>query len=414
MRKPFVRLLQSLLLRPWPGVLMLISATMLLGIHYGTVFRFPDESDYFALAQSLLEGNGFREPGGALTAYRPPGYPFFLWLTSITGHGILLAKLLHALLLGATALIGARIVRTLGGRFSGLPPLMFLAYPVLLFTATTLYPQTMGAFLLVILLWLTFFGPNLLKSVLAGLMLGFLILCIPAFLLTAPVLACLLLTQRDQPVRDRFLRVSILTLSTLLVVAPWTYRNYRVFNAFVPVSTNSGLNLFLGNSPGTTPGSGITVDRSHLEEDPSLLPEMEQDQRYRELAINWIREDPGSAFRLYLGKVLHNFHFTNRLATASENTPARDLLMLVTWVPLLLLFCARPFFRRRFPLSSFERAVYWLVLSNALLSAVFFTRIRLRLPFDVLMILSNAVFLNRVLQSLSEKTTFPSLESHER
>ena len=34
----------------------------------------------------------------------------------------------------------------------------------------------------------------------------------------------------------------------VLVVAPWTYRNWLVFHAFVPVSTAGGLNLFQGNA----------------------------------------------------------------------------------------------------------------------------------------------------------------------
>jgi len=35
----------------------------------------------------------------------------------------------------------------------------------------------------------------------------------------------------------------------LLAVAPWTYRNWVVFEAFVPVSTAGGLNLYQGNAP---------------------------------------------------------------------------------------------------------------------------------------------------------------------
>lgn len=34
----------------------------------------------------------------------------------------------------------------------------------------------------------------------------------------------------------------------LLTVAPWTYRNWVVYKAFVPVSTAGGLNLFQGNA----------------------------------------------------------------------------------------------------------------------------------------------------------------------
>lgn len=43
-------------------------------------------------------------------------------------------------------------------------------------------------------------------------------------------------------------RAAAFTLAALLTVAPWTYRNWAVFHAFVPVSTAGGLNLFQGNA----------------------------------------------------------------------------------------------------------------------------------------------------------------------
>ena len=402
------------IIRPWMGTALLVIATSLLVLWTGTDLRFPDEIDYAGLADSLRGGNGFRMPDGALTAYRPPGFPFFLWAAAHTGHEILTAKLLQALLLGATALVCSDILKRLGARFTALPAWMILTYPVLLFTAATLYPQTLGSFLFVCVLWLMFFHSSLISALLAGLLLGFLILNIPAFMLTAPILACVLLAQSTLSFRHRILRVSFLTVFALAVVAPWTYRNYKVFETFVPVSTNSGLNLFLGNSPGTTPGSGIRVDRSHLDEDLDNLPEIERDRRYRQLAVDWIRTHPRKAFRLYLGKALHYFHFTNRLATASESGIGRDVIMLLTWGPLLTLFLIRPLFWKRFPFHPFERAIWILVVSNVFLSAIFFTRIRFRIPFDVLIILANAFFFNRLLESLPVwKYTEPLEKSHE-
>src|SRR5260370_12145039 len=38
-------------------------------------------------------------------------------------------------------------------------------------------------------------------------------------------------------------------VASLLVVAPWTYRNWAVFDAFVPVSTAGGPNLLHANPP---------------------------------------------------------------------------------------------------------------------------------------------------------------------
>jgi peptidoglycan/LPS O-acetylase OafA/YrhL len=43
-------------------------------------------------------------------------------------------------------------------------------------------------------------------------------------------------------------RAALFLVTALVVVAPWTYRNWRVFHAFVPVSTAGGLALFQGNA----------------------------------------------------------------------------------------------------------------------------------------------------------------------
>src|SRR3954447_15301229 len=49
-----------------------------LSIRSGDELRYPDERDYHALAQSLLQHQGFVNERGQPSAYRPPGYPFVL------------------------------------------------------------------------------------------------------------------------------------------------------------------------------------------------------------------------------------------------------------------------------------------------------------------------------------------------
>jgi hypothetical protein len=48
--------------------------------------------------------------------------------------------------------------------------------------------------------------------------------------------------------RERLPTAGAFVLTTLLVVAPWTCRNWIQFHAFVPVSTSGGQNLFQGNA----------------------------------------------------------------------------------------------------------------------------------------------------------------------
>lgn len=60
----------------------------------------------------------------------------------------------------------------------------------------------------------------------------------------APVVLLWLLWRR----RDGLARAAAFAIPLLLVVAPWTYRNYVVTHAFVPVATSGALNLWQGNT----------------------------------------------------------------------------------------------------------------------------------------------------------------------
>jgi hypothetical protein len=48
------------------------------------------------------------------------------------------------------------------------------------------------------------------------------------------------------------IRAAITLVVLLVALSPWTYRNYRVFNKLVLVSTNGGTNMWMGNNPDTT------------------------------------------------------------------------------------------------------------------------------------------------------------------
>ena len=41
----------------------------------------------------------------------------------------------------------------------------------------------------------------------------------------------------------------ILLLSFCLTISPWIIRNYVIFKKFIPISTNGGINFYMGNNP---------------------------------------------------------------------------------------------------------------------------------------------------------------------
>lgn len=378
------------------AVLLIVAGSMY-SVRLGGSLRFSDERDYWAIATHLTESGMYSLDGTKPTAYRPPGYPLWLVMVRWLGGGVVVARVTNYALLAATVLLLFALLRhTHSERAGAVAALLVCCYPVLFYTAGTLYPQTLTGFLLVAFVYLLFVKPNLLRAILAGVAMGWLTLTVPTLLFVL-FAAIPLLWKRS----SGKLLLLTMVLPTSICIGVWTVRNYLVLRAFVPFSTNSGVNLLLGNSPKATAESGVNTDISAYAERASGLSETQRDAFYRREAVRFIMENKGKAIVLYIQKALHHFHYRNRLATRTESSPLRDLLMLVTYYPLLALALLRLAMRRRYPMSPLERYLLALYLLDALIQAVFFTRIRFRLPFDLLLIALDALFLSYLTGSVS-------------
>jgi len=350
---------------------------------YGETIRFPDEESYLGLAQSLADHGSFTVDG-RLTAYRPPGYPFFMALLLLAGATVWGLKAANALLVGGSILLLYVLIRRFASKEAALTGAVLAAvYPLFHYTASTLYPQTAGSFLFLLSL-VALLDPAEKRRTLcvAGIAYGFLMLMIPAFIMKLILIAPLLCLLQLIP-RKRFM---IFLALTIAVVLPWTIRNTLVFDAVVPVSTNSGINLLLGNSPHTAPNAGVNVNLSDvLEQDTSSMSEPEQDAYYKKTALNWVLDYPIQAGRLYVLKTLNYFNFYNELYVRDAQNLLTLTISFLSYYPLLFLFALYAWRRRAImePLPTFLIALY---IGSAFLDAIFFTRIRFRLPMDWLLI----------------------------
>lgn len=378
----------------------LVLLTAALAVRSGTSLRYLDERHYHQLALRLCSGDGFTTASGLPTAFRPPGYPLFLAALYQAWSSPLAAKLANAVLLGLLAWILGGMVARHAPKGQFLPPILILLYPVLPYTATTLYPQTLGAVLLAgCVSLLTQPGHPWRPALLAGLLLGGVCLTIPSFLLLVPLLAVYrAATHWRKPSRALGLALILLAVP-LATLSPWTLRNALRFGEFIPVSTNSGRNLYLGNSPNAGPTDGVNVEIPEADRPDPSWSEARTDRHYRDLAWKWIRHHPGKAARLYLRKVGGYFHFRNKLFTTDESSRTRDVVMAITYYPLLLAGFLRIGLWKRFPLANEERLCALLYLGNAFCAALFFPRIRFRLPFDALLIACAASLAGRWMAS---------------
>jgi hypothetical protein len=359
----------------------------------GGRLRYSDEQVYLELTQSLASGNGFAF-GPDATAYRPPGYPFLLLpVHLLTGGSVFAMRLVGVLCLAGAVWFGYLLARRTTPLAGALAAVVTAVYPLFVYTANALYPQIPA---LLLLLMMVEFGLRARDrwpwAIWAGLAGGFLTITVPSF---APTLILLALFMGWKARKA----IAVLIVAAAVIPGLWCVRNAVVMRAFIPVSTNNGVNLLLGNNPDATGSSGTSVDVAAYENQAKAqkLDEVQIDHFYSAQAVDWITAHPGQAAGLYAAKVAHNFAYSDTLKT--EGQGASDLLAAFAYYPILALALLRVLLWRRFPLHRVDKLMAWTIVVNVLLLAVFFTRIRFRVPLDsltiVLAVSTVAVWLDR-------------------
>lgn len=374
--------------RFWGLVGLFVVVAVALVWRAGDALHFADEEHYWQLAMHLRRGEGYVSDQWLPTAFRPPGYPFWLAPWAFFDDAILICKLLNVALLVVAVLCMRHLVARQTPAWAWLAGAAPLLYPIWLFTATTLYPQTLCLALLMALFALMFGqagGVSFKVALAAGVLCGALALTTPIFLPLS--LWCAWCLWRSHASKALALRACVAALVGLaLTVGPWTWRNWQTFGVWVPVSTNGGINLALGNCEHSGPNTGTNIPVSYfLSHVPPGANEIAESQAYQQIAVRWVSEHPADAAILYVRKWLNFFDVRSNLASEQAGMPWKDIVLGLTYYPLLLLVLVRCFWLRHVPLSPLERAMGVMYLAASLLMAVFFTRVRFRLPFDGLL-----------------------------
>ncbi len=378
-------------------LILLISALLLAGIVYsvflGDNLRYIDERDYHRIAEHLIDHHIYSANGVDPAAMRPPGYPFFLAVFMLFGANIVSLKLLNYIAFAIALYLIHKIITKEASRLSStIGVLLVICYPVLFYTAGTLYPQIIASTLLLLLVYLfTRENIKIRTFFIGGLIFGYLILMVPAFIFVLGIFGLwFLFTQK----RSGVIKFALTFLTAMLVVGSWSARNTIIFDKFVFVASNSGVNFLRGFSENATPNGGPMVDiTKYTEEAISInLDDVATDEYYKAKAVEWIKSHKAETVKLYFLKVLNYFNYRNDIYTKSETSTVRDMVMLFTYGPLLLLFILRLTMYKRFPISKLEAFLILLYLSNAFFYGIFYPRIRYRLPFDFLMIIVVAKF----------------------
>ena len=359
------------------------------------------------VAENLAAGKGFSNPFGCTTGpttHLAPVYPFLLSLidrvfpsrNSRELASFVLAATFTSLAYAMLPWLATRL--GLPKRAGALAGLVGAAVPLFFWIEVTSQKEApLSALLLVVGLgvFAELFGRlSISRSLLAGVVWGLALLTLPTFLVVLAGLFVALIWHGRRDFAAMLRPAAVLWLTVILLILPWTIRNYRIFHRFIPIRGNMGLELYVSFNPlaGSTLHedaalggfSGHPYSTSNACEEFARVGELAMNQVYEQKALEWIRANPMRFSQL----VLEDFAAFWRMAVPSPlKTVGSELITLFAalgmWLSIkryrfaaLLLGIALVTYPLVYYIHFFEpRYRYPLYPICLLLAGVFFTEI---------------------------------------
>ncbi len=365
--------------------LFFLVAGLIYSYSLGDTLRYPDAQKYYAVAINVAGGNGYSVDGVNPTAFFVPVWPLVLALFIKLGAPIWVLRYLNFIFLAACVYIIRSILRQNKAE-AGAPiaAVLLIGYGVLFYTAGTLYTQTLATLEILLIVRLVIgqpFGYG--RAVALGGLSALLILTHPSGVFIPPLVVFWLLLPKNLHL---FQKTVVSALVAVFLISFWSYRNYTVFDRFIPITSHGADTLYFGNNPDISLDAWYTHFYDDEWQEIKKLSEAEQNSYYLHKTLEFWSQEPGVAIKLYLTKLVHYFNFYDHLYVEQEFNLWRQVVMFVTYYPLLLCLVLRLILVYRVPLSRTEKLLVAIYITSALFYAVFLPRIRFRLPFDAVLI----------------------------
>ncbi len=399
--------MQTLWLLTIIGLIIRVVAVFVLNDYHD-----PLTAEYGVVAKNIVAGKGF-VGGGWLgpempTALNTPVYPLFLaaWLwvgVPLPFLGVELSQaLLSALLIYFIGKIASHWIDTTAGLLSGL---MATFYPPLIYFCKQISPAIFTTFFTIVSFFvlLHFFQrPIWRRAIFLGLVWGISCLVEPILLYGLPGAA--LLVVMDQGRRIKILQKLTVTLFIgLLVLLPWTIRNYLVFQQIVFLKTSFDLNFWLGNNPHATgflyTASGEPMQNTLPASTLEYLSSLNEAERYAVLryeALQWIAANPLQFLKLTMMRIVYLWVISPTYLITDQNIVEpryfyvfRSIIQIV----LLLLALLGSVLTYRKYRQFFVLSIWWLAAFTAPYAISVAGNTRYRLPVEpILLILASVCF----------------------
>ncbi len=303
---------------PWRDAFLVFVVALVARAGFGLVrmqrsanseaLEFPDEQQYWVIAESLAHGDGLCDDMG-FRATRMPLYPAFLSLFVDSPNAIALAKATQWVI-GAMAatLIGALGQMTAGRRVGFIAGVIVALDPFLIFFSSLLLSETL-TITAICALWLLLAGV-IISVPLRGSFANWLAIGIAAALcvylresnLGLVVLAIIFALVARRWDRKALLGSCAALAFVVISLLPWAARNRSVLGEWCWLTTRAGISLYDGVGPQATGASDLgPVQRTGV---AAALSETQWNEHFKREAWSSIRHDPGRIVRLAGRKLL--------------------------------------------------------------------------------------------------------------
>ena len=277
-----------------------------------------DASLYILWADNILKYGVFGDNLNP-SVYRPPLYSFFIASISwVFGFSEFTIQIFQFIINLVSALLITRIAAILLKDFSHWVFLIMIVSPFEAAYAGALISEVLTSFFLLCSVFSLIAIKGRIKWFMCGIFIGLCCLTRDSYLLFGFFLSFFVLFFLQSSISDRLKNALILVLCSILVVAPWTFRNYQVTNEVVPVSEGRlGLGVWLGTWAIDGEWSRLHLGKNYLIFPPEAFRNLEEksliegeiakgknhvdmEDLYFSLALKRMKEEPLGVLKTYI------------------------------------------------------------------------------------------------------------------
>ncbi|MDD2200372.1 MAG: glycosyltransferase family 39 protein [Bacteroidales bacterium] len=278
-------------------------------LRYYWIINIPNipESDfegYHIIATNIFNNLGFTQWGNPV-AFQGMGYPLILGLFfKLAGNAeVLTGKYLNLLFSISTMVVLFFIFNKLFVKKTAIAAYLIVALlPNYIAYNSVLGTEILFTFFVALTILVQFSEfDNRLRYLLLGILIAFAALTKPYFI-AYPAVFAIAEWVRSKSVKQTVIAVLAVSLIMTVIIAPWTYRNWRIFNEFVPISYNSGYVLYINNNDFNYIGGWMDPNNFKVSEEfkakfvekGTIFPEhpASTEKLYKDEATKWIFANP--------------------------------------------------------------------------------------------------------------------------